>query len=149
MNAYSSYNQISMFAEDEESTLFIIDWGSCCYKMMPLGVKNVGATYQRRLMKWSVELSQFEISYKLRPSIKGQMLADFMVGFTYIPEGLLKTKPQKVPTWKLYVDRSTGKVGAGARILLLALTVITSTVHFAWSSKPQTTPSSTRRSLQA
>ncbi|KAL2491805.1 RNA-directed DNA polymerase [Abeliophyllum distichum] len=40
-----------------------------------------------RLMKWSVELSQFDISYKSRPSIKGQALADLVVKFAHIPEG--------------------------------------------------------------
>ncbi|KAL2474229.1 Ribonuclease H [Abeliophyllum distichum] len=47
----------------------------------------------RRLMKRSVKLSQFEISYKLRPSIKCQTLTNFIVDFAHIPEELLETKP--------------------------------------------------------
>ncbi|KAL2490953.1 Integrase catalytic domain-containing protein [Abeliophyllum distichum] len=42
----------------------------------------------RRLIKWSIELSEFDIFYKPRPSIKGQALADFMAEFVHIPEGL-------------------------------------------------------------
>ncbi|KAL2526542.1 Uncharacterized protein Adt_11596 [Abeliophyllum distichum] len=50
----------------------------------------------RRLIKWLIELNQFDISYKPRPSVKGQALADFMVEFGHIPEGLLEGKPQEI-----------------------------------------------------
>ena len=35
-----------------------------------------------RLMKWAIELSEFDIRYKLKTSIKGQVLADFVMEFT-------------------------------------------------------------------
>ena len=47
MDAYSGYIQIPMFELDDEHTSFIIDHGLYCYKVMPFGIKNVGATYQR------------------------------------------------------------------------------------------------------
>ena len=47
MDAYSGYNQISMYEPDEEHTSFIIDRGLYCYKAKPFGLKNAGATYQR------------------------------------------------------------------------------------------------------
>ena len=37
--------------EDEEKTAFITDRGTYCYKVMPFGLKNVGATYQRLVKK--------------------------------------------------------------------------------------------------
>ncbi|RDY08227.1 Retrovirus-related Pol polyprotein from transposon 17.6, partial [Mucuna pruriens] len=47
MDAYSGYNQIRMHPQDEEKTAFITDKGAFCYKVMPFGLKNAGATYQR------------------------------------------------------------------------------------------------------
>ena len=47
MDAYSGYNQISMHPPDEDHTSFQTDIGLYCYKVMPFGLKNVGATYQR------------------------------------------------------------------------------------------------------
>ena len=36
----------------------------------------------RRLMKWAIELSEFDIRYKPRIVVKGQVLADFMMEFS-------------------------------------------------------------------
>ena len=47
MDAFSGYNQIMMHPDDREKTSFITDKGTYCYKVMPLGLKNAGATYQR------------------------------------------------------------------------------------------------------
>ena len=47
MDAFSGYNQIPMFEQDEESTTFITNQGLFCYRVMPFGLKNAGATYQR------------------------------------------------------------------------------------------------------
>ncbi|KAI5348612.1 hypothetical protein L3X38_001499 [Prunus dulcis] len=47
MDAYSGYNQIFMHPEDQAHTSFITDRDLYCYKVMPFGLKNVGATYQR------------------------------------------------------------------------------------------------------
>lgn len=47
LDAYSGYNQIMMAEEDQEKTTFITHQGTYCYKVMPFGIKNAGATYQR------------------------------------------------------------------------------------------------------
>lgn len=47
MDTFSGYNQIKMVPVDMEKTTFITPWGTYCYKVMPFGLKNVGATYQR------------------------------------------------------------------------------------------------------
>ena len=47
MDAFSGYNQIQMTEEDQEKTVFITSQGLYCYRVMPFGLKNAGATYQR------------------------------------------------------------------------------------------------------
>ncbi|KAH9751207.1 Ribonuclease H [Citrus sinensis] len=47
MDAYSGYNQIRMHEPDQEKIVFITDRGLYCYKVMPFGLKNARATYQR------------------------------------------------------------------------------------------------------
>ena len=47
MNAFSGYNQISMDPNDQKKTSFVTAQGTYCYRVMPFGLKNVGATYQR------------------------------------------------------------------------------------------------------
>lgn len=51
MDAFFGYNQIQMHEMDQEKTAFITDWGLYCYKVIPFGLKNVGATYQRLVNK--------------------------------------------------------------------------------------------------
>ncbi|KAM2257156.1 hypothetical protein ACFXTI_047429 [Malus domestica] len=47
MDAYSGYNKILMNPPDQEHTAFTTDSELYCYKVMPFGLKNAGATYQR------------------------------------------------------------------------------------------------------
>ena len=51
MDAFSGYNQIKMKEEDQEKTSFVTSQGLFCYKVMPFGLKNTGATYQRLINK--------------------------------------------------------------------------------------------------
>lgn len=46
LDAYSGYNQIAMHIPEPKSTSFITDLGLYCYRVMPFGLKNAGATYQ-------------------------------------------------------------------------------------------------------
>src|SRR3954469_18136552 len=50
MDGFSGYNQIKMAPEDMTKTTFTTPWGMYCYKVMPFGLKNVGATYQRAMV---------------------------------------------------------------------------------------------------
>ncbi|GLU16821.1 hypothetical protein SLE2022_332350 [Rubroshorea leprosula] len=49
MDGFSGYNQIRMDPKDEELTAFRTPKGIYCYKVMPFGLKNAGATYQRAM----------------------------------------------------------------------------------------------------
>ena len=51
MDAFSGYNQIKMKEEDQEKTSFVTSQGLFCYKVMPFGLKNAGASYQRLMNK--------------------------------------------------------------------------------------------------
>jgi hypothetical protein len=47
LDAYSGYHQIKMKESDQLATSFITTFGMFCYVMMPFGLRNAGATYQR------------------------------------------------------------------------------------------------------
>ena len=71
-----------------------------------------------RLMKWALELSEFDIRYKLKTIIKGQVLADFVMEFT--PAELI-ADTQATPDlsiWKLFVDGAANAQGSGAGLIL-------------------------------
>ncbi|KAL5538544.1 hypothetical protein UlMin_045351 [Ulmus minor] len=49
MDGFSGYNQIRMAPEDAEKTAFRTPFGNFHYVVMPFGLKNAGATYQRAM----------------------------------------------------------------------------------------------------
>ena len=51
MDGSLGYNQIRMNHKDEELTAFCTSKGIYCYKVMPFGLKNTDATYQRAMQK--------------------------------------------------------------------------------------------------
>ncbi|KAL0387842.1 UNVERIFIED_CONTAM: Transposon Tf2-12 polyprotein [Sesamum radiatum] len=56
MDAYQGYHQIFMAEEDRDKTFFIVENGIYCYNVMPFGLNNAGATYQRLANKMFKEL---------------------------------------------------------------------------------------------
>ncbi|XP_072084489.1 uncharacterized protein [Arachis hypogaea] len=65
-----------------------------------------------RLVKWSVELSEFDIKYEGRASIKSQFLADFIAEFS------VPSTTEDYIEWSLYVDGSSNPQECGAGIIL-------------------------------
>ena len=49
MDCTTGYNQIQMAPEDQEATAFRTPKGMFYYKVMPFGLKNARATYQRAM----------------------------------------------------------------------------------------------------
>ncbi|KAG8488520.1 hypothetical protein CXB51_016412 [Gossypium anomalum] len=61
MDGFSGYNQIKMHPEDMDKTTFITLWGTFCYKVMPFGLKNAVATYQRAMVTLFYDMMHKEI----------------------------------------------------------------------------------------
>ncbi|XP_074346484.1 uncharacterized protein LOC141685270 [Apium graveolens] len=84
-----------------------------------------------RMLKWAVELGQFDLEYVPRTVIKGQALADFLLEFdSEIDEkALVMLHPSHSeesleefphPWWILHVDGAVNHGGAGAGIVLVS-----------------------------
>ena len=74
-----------------------------------------------RLMKWAIELSEFDIRYKPKTAIKGQVLADFVMEFTSAEPAENAQTPTDLPIWRLSVDGATNAQGSGAGLILTSL----------------------------
>ena len=84
-----------------------------------------------RPVKWSVELSEFDLQYHPRPIIKSQILFDFITECT-LPEedpevtqdtpieGPTEEPTSKMPSWTLYIDGSSTTMASGAEIVLIS-----------------------------
>ena len=57
-----------------------------------------------RLLKWNIELSQYDITYHPRRAINGQALADFIAECTDKGDSEEEVTDNTPIRWKLYVD---------------------------------------------
>ncbi|XP_074374144.1 uncharacterized protein LOC141714528 [Apium graveolens] len=87
-----------------------------------------------RMLKWAVELGQFDLEYCPRTAIKGQALADFVLEFDEEVDDkaivLAEPTPQEShpdekkqelphPRWTLHVDGAVNNNGSGVGIVLI------------------------------
>jgi hypothetical protein len=49
LDCYSGYHQIALNSDDQDKTAFITPNNIYCYKVMTVGLKNVGTTYQKAI----------------------------------------------------------------------------------------------------
>ncbi|KAI5323515.1 hypothetical protein L3X38_032587 [Prunus dulcis] len=92
-----------------------------------------------RLVKWAIELGEFDIHYNPRPATKGQTVANFISKFTKPqasapPQTLLEPTSTSTldhiasnsnfdlnqPLWTLYVDGSSNAQGCEAGLVLIS-----------------------------
>ena len=73
-----------------------------------------------KLVKWTVEWTQLDISYQSCTVIKGQVLADFIIKFN-LPSKEDQDLQEKLLKWKLYVDESSKENGSRAGFMLISL----------------------------
>ncbi|KAK2991305.1 hypothetical protein RJ640_024570 [Escallonia rubra] len=100
MDAFSGYNQIRMHADDVAKTAFITDQGLFCYNVMPFGLKNAGATYQRLVDKIFKPLirkgMEVYVDDMLVKSLQAEdHIADLRQCFTLLREYRMRLNPTK------------------------------------------------------
>ncbi|XP_072076615.1 uncharacterized protein [Arachis hypogaea] len=100
MDAYSGYNQIPMHRPDEEKMAFITPDGTYCYTVMPFGLKNAGATYQRLVNKIFQDLSgtklEVYIDDMLAKTDSGdQLISDLKVIMNTLRKHQMRLNPTK------------------------------------------------------
>ena len=70
-----------------------------------------------RLMKWAIELREFDIRYKPKNAIKGHILADFVMEFTSAELAEDTQTTSDLPVWKLSVDEAANAQGSGVELI--------------------------------
>ena len=100
MDAFSGYNQIKISEEDQEKTALIISQGLYCYNVMPFGLKNAGATYQRLVNKmFSNQIRRTMEVYMDVMLVKSKEelthLDDLKETFTILKQYQMKLNPSK------------------------------------------------------
>ncbi|XP_022863641.1 uncharacterized protein LOC111383733, partial [Olea europaea var. sylvestris] len=73
-------------------------------------------------MKWAIELGEFDIEFKPRPSIKAQALADFIAELTPRPRGPGNNSSMStnLDTWQIFVDGASNSSGSGAGVIIIS-----------------------------
>jgi hypothetical protein len=63
MDGFSGYNQIQIHPADQHKTTFTTPWGTFAYRVMPFGLKNADATFQRAMTYIFHDLSNIILAY--------------------------------------------------------------------------------------
>ena len=50
LDGFSGYNQIQIAPEDQDKTTFTCPWGTFAYRVLPFGMCNSPATFQREIL---------------------------------------------------------------------------------------------------
>ncbi|XP_074350707.1 uncharacterized protein LOC141690028 [Apium graveolens] len=102
------------------------------------------------MLKWAIELGQFNLEYKPRSAIKGHVLEDFiletplegfdgkkaLVAIEPTNEECLDKEEILEPWWTLHIDGAINRDGAGARVVLESPEghQLMSAIHFSWKA---------------
>jgi hypothetical protein len=100
LDAYSGYHQIKMKGSDQLATSFITPFGMYCYVTMSFGLRNTGATYQRRMQHVfgdhigrTVEAYVDNIVMKTRKA--DDLVGDLHIAFGHLRANGVKLNPEK------------------------------------------------------
>ncbi|XP_073037999.1 uncharacterized protein [Primulina eburnea] len=78
----------------------------------PLGRIMTHAEVSGRMIKWTVELGEYDIEYKPRAAIKAHALSDFLTEIIH---------PGEEELWRVFVDGASNISGCGVGIVLVSL----------------------------
>ena len=74
--------------------------------------------FTSRIAKWGTRLGSFDIRYRPRSSVKGQVLSDFVVEFSPKREVEIVCHVEVQP-WRVFVDGASSALRARARIVII------------------------------
>ncbi|XP_073311027.1 uncharacterized protein [Primulina huaijiensis] len=77
----------------------------------PLGRIMTHAEVSGRMVKWTMELGEYDIEYKPRATIKAQALTDFLIEMI---------QPVEEEVWRVFVDGASNLSGCGVGVVLIA-----------------------------
>ncbi|XP_075479477.1 uncharacterized protein LOC142520370 [Primulina tabacum] len=77
----------------------------------PLGRIMTHAEVSGRMVKWTIELGEYDIEYKPRVAIKAQALTDFLIEMI---------QPGEEEVWRIFVDGASNLSGCGVGVVLTA-----------------------------
>ena len=78
------------------------------------------SNFTGQIAKWGTRLDSFDIRYKPRRSVKGQVLADFIAEFSPKNDRKIICNIENRP-WKVFVDGASSAMGARAGIVIITL----------------------------
>ena len=68
----------------------------------------------RRTALWAIKLGEFDIQYRPRIAIKGQVVVDFIAEYTQL-EG---KGAEVLGQWSIHTDRSSNRQAGGAGVVI-------------------------------
>jgi hypothetical protein len=99
MDGFSGYNQIQIHPADQYKTAFITPWGTFAYRVMPFGLKNAGATFQRAMTYIFHDLAEIILAYlddlTARSKKRTQHLDDLRIIFQRCRQYNIRLNPLK------------------------------------------------------
>ena len=69
-----------------------------------------------RMLQWTIELSKYGIEFQPKLSMKGQVMADFVLEYSRMP--IQRKEPSEKKWWTLRVDGASRLSGSGVGLLL-------------------------------
>ena len=78
----------------------------------PLQLLSKRSNFTGQIAKWGTWLGSFDIRYRVRSSVKGQVLADFVAKFSPKNEWEIVCHVECRP-WKVFVDGASSAIGVG------------------------------------